>query len=98
MFSIDRENTVWKARIPVRLRAYAVKPRLHVQFFPRDGNSNFKKLLHCRREEKNCTCSMSCAGNATSSEKLPKFICQQILPSHSVAGLQFFRTWQRNNF
>ena len=107
---------------------------------------NFKKLLHCRREEKiacvachalemqhlkcckllnhgytcnflpamemqfqeiialpswvkDCMCSMCCTGNATSSDKLPKyckrlifwqFMCQQTLPSLRVAGLQFF--------
>ena len=76
-----------------------LKSRLHVQYFPRDG-MQFQEIIAMPSRGKNCTCGMSCAGNATSSEKLPKyckllifwqFICQQILPSHRVAGLQFFR-------
>ena len=60
----------------------------------------FQEIIAFPSRGKNCTCSMSCAGNATSSEKLSKyckllifwqFICQQILPSHRVARLQFFR-------
>ena len=44
-------------------RSSSIKPRLHMQFFPHDGNTISRKY---------CTCSMLCAGNATSSEKLPK--------------------------
>ena len=28
---------------------YFFKPRLHMQYFPLDGNAISKKLLHCRR-------------------------------------------------
>ena len=77
----------------------SVKPRLHVQCFLAMA-MQFQAIIALPSRGKNCTCSMSCAGNATSSEKLPKyckllifwqFICQQILPSHHVAGLEFFR-------
>ena len=60
----------------------------------------FQEIIALPSRGKNCMCSMSCTGNATSSEKLPKyckllifwqFCCQQILPSHRVAGSQFFR-------
>ena len=43
--------------------------------------------------------SKSCAGNATSSEKVAEkmkiltfgqFFCEKVLPAHRVAGLQFF--------
>ena len=59
----------------------------------------FQEIIALPLRVKTCMCSMSCAGNATSSEKLQKyckrlifwqFICQQILPSLHVAGLQFF--------
>ena len=61
----------------------------------------FQDIIALLSWVKNCMCIMSCPGNATSSEKLPKyckclifwqFICQQILPSLRVAGLQFFCT------
>ena len=51
----------------------------------------FQEIIARPSRGKSCMCSMSFAGNATSSEKLPKygkllifwqFICQQILPSH----------------
>ena len=59
----------------------------------------FQEIIALPSWVKNCMCIMSCPGNATSSEKLPKyckclmfwqFICQQILLSLCVAGLQFF--------
>ena len=59
----------------------------------------FQEIIALPSREKNCTCSMSCAGNATFSDKLPKyckllifwqFICQEILPSHCVAGFAIF--------
>ena len=78
--------------------AETVKLRLHLQFFLRDGNAISRNYCIVVAREK-CTCSMSCAGDATSSKKLPKycklliflqFICQQILPSHRVAGFAIF--------
>ena len=88
-------------------RGNMVKPRLYVQFFPRDGNAISRNYHWLPARGKHCSCSMSCAGNATSSEKLPKyckllifwqFIRQQVLPSHRLAGLQFSRAMAAQYF
>ena len=79
-------------------KEYSLKPRLHVQVFPRDAI--LRNYCICVARKKLHVSVYFCAGNATSSEKLPKycillifwqFICQQILPSHRVAGMRFFR-------
>ena len=79
-------------------RGNMVKPRYKGNFFLAMA-MQFQEIIALPPQGKHCTCSMSCAGNATSSEKLPKycklifwqFMCQQVLPSHRVAGLQFSR-------
>ena len=49
-----------------------VKPRLHVQFFLAMA-MQFQEIIALPSRGKHCTCSTSCAGNAISSEKLPKY-------------------------
>ena len=47
---------------------------------------NFNKIIALPSRAKNCTCSMSCAGNATSSEKLPKYCKLNILSIYLSAN------------